>query len=118
MKKGNAAHGRSVSRWLALAALVAAVGGGLAGCATPEQQQAAINDNVSAADEPEHRRRARIRLELAGSSFDASTTPRSDAASVTATKLSVLSSINATRALRSPSMRREKSDGIARMPLR
>jgi type IV pilus assembly protein PilF len=67
MTKTMAAQGRSVSGWLALAALVAAVGGGLAGCATPEQQQASAD--VAASDEPENRRRARIRLELASSYY-------------------------------------------------
>jgi type IV pilus assembly protein PilF len=68
MTKSRAAQGRSVSGWLALAAMAVAMGGGLAGCATQEQQQAAA-DNMSSADEPEHRRRARIRLELASSYY-------------------------------------------------
>jgi type IV pilus assembly protein PilF len=49
---------------LALAALL-----GLAGCATQPQQSAADNI-VTPSDEPEHRRRARIRLELAVGYFE------------------------------------------------
>ncbi|MEJ8839773.1 type IV pilus biogenesis/stability protein PilW [Ramlibacter sp. AN1133] len=37
----------------------------LAGCAAPSQQQEASADHVTPSDEPENRRRARIRLELA-----------------------------------------------------
>ena len=68
MTKTIAAQGRSVSGWLALVALAAAIGGGLAGCATSEQQQGST-DMSSAAEEPEFRRRARIRLELASSYY-------------------------------------------------
>lgn len=68
MTKAMAARGRSVSGWVALVALAAAVGGGLAACATPEQQQVGA-DSVSSADEPDNRRRARIRLELASSYY-------------------------------------------------
>ncbi|MBL0425107.1 type IV pilus biogenesis/stability protein PilW [Ramlibacter alkalitolerans] len=63
------ARRRSAGRWLAAAALAAAAGSALlAGCAAapqqPQQQEATANV-VTPSDEPESRRRARIRLELA-----------------------------------------------------
>jgi type IV pilus assembly protein PilF len=66
MKMGTGAHARSTARWLAAAALVSAAGSALlAGCAAPAQQQEASAEVVTPSDEPENRRRARIRLELA-----------------------------------------------------
>lgn len=67
MTKSMAAQGRRVSGWLVLAAAAVALGGGLAGCATQQQQQA--TSDMSSVEEPEHRRRARIRLELASSYY-------------------------------------------------
>jgi type IV pilus assembly protein PilF len=60
------AHARSTARWLAVAALASAAGSALlAGCAAPAQQQEASTEVVTPSDEPENRKRARIRLELA-----------------------------------------------------
>jgi type IV pilus assembly protein PilF len=68
------ARRRSTARWLAAAALASAAGSALlAGCATPAQQQqqqqqqqaTAAAEIVTPSDEPENRKRARIRLELA-----------------------------------------------------
>jgi type IV pilus assembly protein PilF len=54
----------------AMAAVLAAVTL-LAGCATnPQQDQLASTDLVTPSDEPENRRRARIRMELAGGYFE------------------------------------------------
>jgi len=56
--------------WLWAAAPLALAGLlGLAGCATP-QDQGSSNEVVTPSDEPEHRRRARIRLELAVGYFE------------------------------------------------
>lgn len=67
MRMAKRARGRSTARWLAAAALASAAASALlAGCAAPsQQQQEASADHVTPSDEPEHRRRARIRLELA-----------------------------------------------------
>jgi type IV pilus assembly protein PilF len=67
MNKARAAHSRFVSGWLAVAALGAALAGGLAGCATQQEQQS--TSDMSTAEEPDNRRRARIRLELASSYY-------------------------------------------------
>ena len=58
-----AAHGRT-GAWLAAAACAAAFTATLAGCAAPAQDQQST-EMLTPSDEPEHRRRARIRLELA-----------------------------------------------------
>jgi type IV pilus assembly protein PilF len=63
MTMAMAAQGRS-TRWLAAAALASALGSLLAGCAT-QQNQETHADAVSSVEEPENRKRARIRLELA-----------------------------------------------------
>jgi type IV pilus assembly protein PilF len=63
-----AAHSRSRTRWLAAAALAGAVLT-LAGCAAPVQEQHSP-DMVTPSDETDVRRRARIRLELAGGYFE------------------------------------------------
>lgn len=63
----GAARGRAAGVWAAAALLAM-----LAGCAStqpPEQQQSSVQ-SLDTADEPEHRRRARIRLELAANYFD------------------------------------------------
>jgi type IV pilus assembly protein PilF len=68
MTMATRARERSTARWLAAAALACAAGSAmLAGCAAPQsqQQQEANADHVTPSDEPENRRRARIRLELA-----------------------------------------------------
>jgi type IV pilus assembly protein PilF len=66
MRMAMGARRRSAERWLAAAALASAAGSALlAGCAAPAQQQEASAEHVTASDEPETRRRARIRLELA-----------------------------------------------------
>ena len=54
------------ARWLAAGALASAAASALlAGCAAPSQQQEASTEVMTPSDEPESRRRARIRLELA-----------------------------------------------------
>ena len=54
-----------------LAAVAAGTLAGLAGCATPEQEAAASNQQVATpSDETENRRRARLRLELASGYFE------------------------------------------------
>jgi type IV pilus assembly protein PilF len=67
MKMAIGARRRSTAGWLAATALAAAAGSAmLAGCAaTSQQQQEANAEVVTPSDEPENRRRARIRLELA-----------------------------------------------------
>ena len=68
MRMAMAGRGRSTARWLAAAGLASvALSALLAGCATPQQQQdaAAAAEMMTPSDEPENRRRARIRLELA-----------------------------------------------------
>jgi type IV pilus assembly protein PilF len=61
-----AARGRRTAGWLAAAMLAGGVSTFMAGCASPQQQQEASADMGAApAEEPENRRRARIRLELA-----------------------------------------------------
>jgi type IV pilus assembly protein PilF len=54
---------------MAAAALGAVLTGALAGCATHEQQEASADMSASTMEEPEHRRRARIRLELASNYY-------------------------------------------------
>lgn len=55
----------STAGWVAAAALV------LAGCAQqPQQQEASVTQVVTPSDEPETRRRARIRLELASGYYE------------------------------------------------
>lgn len=65
MTMAMAAAGRLRSCAFLAAALVL-----LAGCATAPQQQQASQDVVTPSDEPENRRRARIRLQLAGGYFE------------------------------------------------
>jgi type IV pilus assembly protein PilF len=61
-----AGRGRSMAGWLAAAAFASVLASQLAGCANrPQQEAGAANDIVTPSDEPENRRRARIRLELA-----------------------------------------------------
>jgi type IV pilus assembly protein PilF len=67
MNMARAVHSRYASGWLAAAALGAALTG-LAGCAT-QQQDASPDMSASTIEEPEHRRRARIRLELASNYY-------------------------------------------------
>jgi type IV pilus assembly protein PilF len=71
MKMAMAAQGRFRAGWLAAAALAATLTAGLAGCATGQQQQqgAAPDMSVPTLEEPENRRRARIRLELASNYY-------------------------------------------------
>lgn len=59
---------RTAARWLAAAALVSAAATLAAGCATQAQQEAA-NEQLPASEEPENRKRARIRLELASNYY-------------------------------------------------
>jgi len=57
--------------WLARACLAMAVWGALAGCATkPTDFASASTDTLTASDEPESRKRARIRMELAVGYFE------------------------------------------------
>jgi type IV pilus assembly protein PilF len=66
MKMAIGAQSRSTARWLAAAALASAAASAmLAGCAATPQQHEAGPEVVTASDEPENRKRARIRLELA-----------------------------------------------------
>jgi type IV pilus assembly protein PilF len=66
MSMAMEARGRSATRWMAFASLASALLTLLAGCAAPSrQQQQPAAEVVTPSDEPEHRRRARIRLELA-----------------------------------------------------
>jgi type IV pilus assembly protein PilF len=68
MTKSMAAQGRLRSGLLAAAGAVAMTL--LAGCAAPQQQQEPTSLNVvTPSDEPENRRRARIRMELASGYF-------------------------------------------------
>jgi type IV pilus assembly protein PilF len=69
MSKAMAAAGRFRAGILAAAAVSAALML-LAGCATTQQQEAMTTDMVTPSDEPENRRRARIRMELAGGYFE------------------------------------------------
>lgn len=64
MTMAMAGRSRSTAGWLAAAAF-ASVLATLAGCANQRQQQEVTADMVTPSDEPENRRRARIRLELA-----------------------------------------------------
>ena len=66
MTKAMAAQGRLGAGLGAVAALALAL---LAGCATPQQDQQTGLDVVTPSDEPENRRRARIRMELASGYF-------------------------------------------------
>jgi type IV pilus assembly protein PilF len=66
MRIAMAGRGRSIAGWLAAAALASTLATQLAGCATNHpQQDTAVSDVVTPSDEPETRKRARIRLELA-----------------------------------------------------
>jgi type IV pilus assembly protein PilF len=65
MRIAMAGRGRSTAGWLAAAACASALSVQLAGCAARHQEPSASADLVTASDEPENRRRARIRLELA-----------------------------------------------------
>ncbi|MDB5897497.1 MAG: type 4 fimbrial biosis protein PilF-like protein [Ramlibacter sp.] len=69
MIKALAAHSRLRTRCLAVAGTMGVVLTLLGGCATPQQDQHAP-DMVTPSDETDARRRARIRLELAGSYFE------------------------------------------------
>jgi type IV pilus assembly protein PilF len=60
--------GRSVAALACLAALAGAFT--LAGCASPQQHSTASAEVLTPSDEPENRRRARIRLELAVGYFE------------------------------------------------
>jgi type IV pilus assembly protein PilF len=63
----GAGRGAPMGRWMLVAG---AVWLALAGCATPQAEQHAQVDVVTPSDEPESRRRARIRLELASGYFE------------------------------------------------
>jgi type IV pilus assembly protein PilF len=65
MTMSMGARGRCAARWLAAAALGSVLATLMAGCATGARQQGANPEPVTASDEPENHRRARIRLELA-----------------------------------------------------
>jgi type IV pilus assembly protein PilF len=69
MIKALAAHSRLRTRCLAIAATMGVALTLLGGCAAPQQEQHAP-DMVTPSDETDARRRARIRLELAGSYFE------------------------------------------------
>ena len=60
----------SVSRWLVCAGLMAAGLTGISGCASRANAPANNGDIVTESDEPEARKRARIRLELAVGYFE------------------------------------------------
>lgn len=72
MTKAMAAQGRFRAGGLAAAALAGVLATTLAGCATQQQQQDQQATNITAApvEDSDARRRARIRLELAGSYFE------------------------------------------------
>ena len=59
---------RAGAGWF-VAAAAATLLAALTGCATPQPQSSGASQVVTPSDEPEHRRRARIRLELAASYF-------------------------------------------------
>jgi type IV pilus assembly protein PilF len=65
MRMAMAARGRSTALWLAAAGSASALCLQLAGCAASQRDVAVSADPMTASDEPENRRRARIRLELA-----------------------------------------------------
>ena len=65
---GTAGLARAGAGWF-VAAAAATLLAALAGCATPQPQSSGASQVVTPSDEPEHRRRARIRLELAASYF-------------------------------------------------
>ena len=67
---GSTAPWRESRRWLALAALAGALFLALAGCATRPGEAGADRDLITESDEPEARRRARIRMELAVGYFE------------------------------------------------
>lgn len=67
MKRAMAAQGRSRAGWMVAAAFAAVLAGGLAGCAAPQRGMTA--DPTPASEEPDNRRRARIRLELASNYY-------------------------------------------------
>lgn len=67
MNMAMAAQGRSKAGWMAAAALAVVLSSLLGGCATT--QQAAAPEMLTPSDEPEGRRRARIRLELASNYY-------------------------------------------------
>jgi type IV pilus assembly protein PilF len=69
MTKAMAAQGRFRAGLLAAAAACSVAVTLLAGCAAPQQAQETGLDVVTPSDEPETRRRARIRLELASGYF-------------------------------------------------
>jgi type IV pilus assembly protein PilF len=70
MSMAKARRGRFAARWLAAAGLASVVGATLlAGCATQPQQEARADMASPSEEEPENRRRARIRLELASSYY-------------------------------------------------
>lgn len=71
MRMAMVGRSRSTAHWLAAAGLASLLASTLlAGCATqPSQQQASTIDMVTPSDEPENRKRARIRLELATGYF-------------------------------------------------
>ncbi len=58
------------SHWLTLALLLSSAMGLLHGCASPGTPQGASSDTVTESDEPESRKRARIRMELAVGYFE------------------------------------------------
>jgi len=70
MSMAIAAAGRSRAGFLAAAASASVALSLLAGCGTARQQESFNSDVVTPSDEPENRRRARIRLELAGGYFE------------------------------------------------
>lgn len=69
MKTAMAAQGRSRAGWMAAAAFAVVLAGNLSGCAAPQQQDIHADMTRSSTDEPDERRRARIRLELASSYY-------------------------------------------------
>ncbi|GAB3760265.1 type IV pilus biogenesis/stability protein PilW [Ramlibacter monticola] len=71
MRMAMVGRSRSTAHWLAAAGLASLLASTLlAGCATQaSQQQASTIDMVTPSDEPENRKRARIRLELATGYF-------------------------------------------------
>jgi type IV pilus assembly protein PilF len=69
MTKAKTAQGRFRAGLLAAATAGAVAVTLLAGCAAPQQQEQTSLDVVTPSDEPESRRRARIRMELASGYF-------------------------------------------------
>jgi type IV pilus assembly protein PilF len=68
--RSTGAMGRQVGRWLAFAGAAGLLVLSLAGCASRSADTGATHDIITESDEPEARKRARIRMELATGYFE------------------------------------------------